>query len=225
MNKSTMKQTPETDLDHFMPLSPNEFSSQLNLSADIFDKFSAYQALLEKWQRRINLVSNTTLPDLWRRHFLDCAQLAPLIPDHTKTLVDLGSGAGFPGLVLALLLPSENRPDIHLIEADSRKATFLSEANRILETSVTIHARRIESVIDLKAGVITARALAPLERLLLQAERFMAPETVCLFLKGENASDELTAAEKGWKMKTVETASITHDQARILTLTEVSRVV
>jgi len=220
-----MKQTPGIDLDSLKALLPSEFATQLNLSSDIFDKFLAYQGLLEKWQRRINLVSNSTLPDLWRRHFLDCGQLVSLIPAESRALVDLGSGAGFPGLVLALLLPSENRPDIHLIEADSRKATFLSEANRILETRVTIHARRIESVMDLKADVITARALAPLERLLTQAERFMTPETVCLFLKGENVSDELTDAAKEWKMNTVETASITHDQARILSLREVSRVV
>jgi len=206
------------------PLTKEDFARQLDITGSLLDRFSAYQELLEKWQQRINLVSRSTLPDLWRRHFLDSAQLFPLIPKSAKTLVDLGSGAGFPGLVVALLISERGGPDVHLVEADSRKAAFLAEANRILETRVTVHSRRIESITDLKGEVITARALAPLDRLLNQAERFMGPETTCLFLKGENAAHELTIARKHWTMKVSEITSITHDLARILKLMEVLRV-
>ena len=205
-------------------LTKEDFAKQLNISDDLFGRFSAYQDLLIKWQQRINLVSRSTLPDLWRRHFLDSAQLFPLIPKPANTLVDLGSGAGFPGLVLALLISEAGGPDVHLVEADSRKAAFLAEANRILEAGAIVHSRRIESITDLKGDVITARALSPLDRLLNQAERFMGPETTCLFLKGENAAHELTIARKHWTMKANEITSITHDLARIFKLTEVLRV-
>ena len=205
-------------------LTKEGFAKQLSVSDGLLDRFSAYQNLLRKWQQRINLVSRSTLPDLWRRHFLDSAQLFPLIPKSANTLVDLGSGAGFPGLVLALLISEGGGPDVHLIEADGRKAAFLAEANRILEARATVHSRRIESITDLKGDVITARALAPLDRLLNQAERFMGSETTCLFLKGEKAPHELTIARKRWTMKVSEITSITHDLARIIKLTEVSRV-
>jgi 16S rRNA (guanine527-N7)-methyltransferase len=212
------------DPDNSRLLSREEFALQMKIDDALLERFDTYRVLLEKWQKRINLVSRSTLPDFWRRHFLDSAQLYPLIPQTARTLVDLGSGAGFPGLVLALLARERGGPEIHLVEADSRKAAFLSEANRILETGVTVHARRIESITELKADVITARALSPLDRLLDQAERFMTKETACLFLKGENVSDELTIAGKHWTMNVTETASLTHDLARILNLTEVSRV-
>ena len=205
-------------------LTKEGFAEEANISDGLLDRFSAYENLLVKWQQRINLVSRSTLPDVWSRHFLDSAQLYPLIPRSADTLVDLGSGAGFPGLVLALLISERGGPEVHLVEADSRKSAFLAEANRILEAKVTVHSRRIESITDLKGDIITARALAPLDRLLNQVERFMRPETMCLFLKGENAAHELTIARKHWTMRVSETASITHDLARILKLTEVSRV-
>ena len=200
------------------------FAEQANISGKLIERFCVYQDILEKWQKRINLVSRSTLTDLWRRHFLDSAQLYPLIPGTANTLVDLGSGAGFPGLVLALVIAERGGPAVHLIEADSRKAAFLVEASRILETSVTIHSRRLESIVGLKADVITARALSPLGRLLDQAERFMTPTTSCLFLKGENVGQELTEAQKRWTMTTIEIPSITHKSAKILNLTKVSCV-
>ncbi len=201
-----------------------EFAVKIKASDSLLARFSEYQKILEKWQRRINLVSKTTLPDIWQRHFLDSAQLYPLLPKTSKSLIDLGSGAGFPGLVLALLVSEQGGPDIHLIEADSRKAAFLTEASRVLEVNVTVHARRLETITDLKVDIITARALSPLRRLLEQAERFMKPSTACIFLKGEKVAHELTEARKHWTMTVTETASVTHDLARILNLTEVSRV-
>ena len=159
-------------------------------------RLEAYAALLLEWSRRINLIGRSTLDDIWRRHFLDSAQLLPLIPAGTESLVDLGSGAGFPGLVLAIL----GVPGVELVEADSRKAAFLREAARTAGVEITLRPCRIEAVAAHAADVVTARGCAPLERLLPLAQRFIGPRTTCLFLKGERAEEELTAAGKAWTM-------------------------
>jgi 16S rRNA (guanine527-N7)-methyltransferase len=178
------------------PLSPAEFAAQTAVSRETMERLEAYAALLAAWSGRINLVGHSTLADLWRRHFLDSAQLLPLIPPGTRSLVDLGSGAGFPGLVLAIL----GVPGVELIEADRRKAIFLREAARIAGVEVTLRACRIEAVAPHAADVVTARGCAPLIRLLELAQRFIGPQTTCLFLKGAQAEEELTVASKAWTM-------------------------
>lgn len=150
-------------------------------------RLEAYAELLQKWQRKINLVSRRSLQDLWRRHFLDSAQLFDLAPADASRWLDLGSGAGFPGLVIAIL----GVPDVHLVESDSRKCAFLREAARITETPVTIHNCRIEALPPLAADVITARALAPMPRLLDLALPQARRQTVALFLKGKTFDSEL----------------------------------
>ncbi len=161
-------------------------------------RLEAYAALLERWSGRINLVGRNTIGDLWRRHFLDSAQLAGHMPPRARGLIDLGSGAGFPGLVLAVL----GVPGVELVEADARKCVFLREAARATETTVEIRQCRIEAVPPGARDVVTARACAPLDRLLGLAEKFIGPHTRCLFLKGEHAGDELAEAGKAWKMTT-----------------------
>lgn len=200
------------------PLSAEAYQSELKLPDALFADLQTYVAILEKWQRRINLVSSTTLADVWRRHVLDSSQIYPLIPSSAKTLIDLGSGAGFPGLILAMFSKAYQGPQVHLIEADSRKAAFLSEVNRQTRAGATIHARRIESVIDQTADVVTARALAPLPKLLSLAARFDNGDTTYIFLKGEKAVDELTEAEKEWTMNVEKTPSLSHAAGTILTL-------
>ena len=144
-----------------LPLSAEGFASQADVSRETLARLEAYAALLIKWNKRINLVSRASLADLWRRHMLDSAQLITALPpppiDRPRRLVDLGSGAGFPGLVLAAL----GARDVHLIEADRRKVEFLRAAARAMDTSVTVHPGRSESVAPLAAGVVTARACAP----------------------------------------------------------------
>jgi 16S rRNA (guanine527-N7)-methyltransferase len=159
-------------------------------------RLEAYAGLLVNWSARINLVGAATLGDLWRRHFLDSAQLLPHVPERTQSLVDLGSGAGFPGLVLAIL----EVPGVELVEADSRKCAFLREAARIAGAPVTIRNTRIEAAPPHVADVVTARGCAPLDRLLPLAQRFIGPGTVCLFPKGERAAQELTASRQAWTM-------------------------
>lgn len=189
------------------------------VSRETLDRLAAYAALLEKWQRSINLVGPRTLGDLWTRHFLDSAQLLPLLPDGVRVLVDLGSGAGFPGLVLAVLGVQE----VHLVESDTRKAAFLREAARATGSTVTVHARRAEQVEPFRADVVSARALAPLADLLTLAEPFVGPGTTCLFPKGQSVGQELTDAAKAWKMQAETLPSLTDPDAGILRLREVHR--
>ena len=137
-----------------------------------------------------------TLPDVWRRHMLDSAALFPLIPSAARTLVDLGSGAGFPGLVLAIM----GVPEVHLIDSDARKCAFLTEAARHFAPGAKVHRGRIETILPIPADVVTARALAELDELLGYAKRFLKPDGVCLFLKGSRAEDELTRARRRWTM-------------------------
>ena len=182
-------------------------------------RLEAYAELLKRWSGRINLVSRNTLGDLWRRHFLDSAQLLPFIPDKTRRLVDLGSGAGFPGLVLAIL----GVPGVELIESDKRKCVFLREAARIADTPVKITDSRIESAKPRPVDIVTARACAPLDKLLPLAQGFIGPNTICLFLKGEHAADELTEARAGWRMTAARHPSRADPRGVILKLEQVTR--
>ncbi|MGH6921912.1 MAG: 16S rRNA (guanine(527)-N(7))-methyltransferase RsmG [Geminicoccaceae bacterium] len=182
------------------PLSPEGFASEMasagiDVSRETLDRLGRYLELLQRWQAAINLVGASTLADPWRRHILDCAQIAPHVPRSARTVLDLGSGAGLPGLVLALL----GVPGVQLVESDRRKAQFLREAARVTAAPVVVHASRSEQL-ELPADVVTARALAPLPRLLELASRFLAPHSLCLFLKGETALDELTEARQSWHM-------------------------
>lgn len=188
------------------------FQARTGVSRETLERLEIYAALLIQWQSRINLVGRSTIDDLWHRHMLDSAQLLPLLPDRVRVLVDLGSGAGFPGLVLAVL----GVPEVHLVESDSRKAAFLREVSRETATPVILHAERIERVPPFPADAITARALAPLAVLLPLAARFAAPHTVCLFPKGQDIARELTAASKNKRLRIDAIPSITDPSATIL---------
>jgi len=149
------------------PLGPEGFAAQTGVSRETVARLEGYAELLKRWSGRINLVSRNTLGDLWRRHFLDSAQLLPLIPQKARSLVDLGSGAGFPGLVLAILGVS----GVELIESDKRKGVFLREAARLTNTPVKITDSRIEMAKPHAADVVTARACAPLGKNSSDGER------------------------------------------------------
>lgn len=182
-------------------LGPEDFARLLGVSRETMVKLEAYAHLLERWNRSINLVSRASLPDLWRRHFLDSAQLMTFLPapapGRLRRVIDLGSGAGFPGMVLSLLGAGE----VHLVEADRRKCAFLREVARETAASVQIHPVRIEQLESLEADVVTARALAPLDRLLDLARHLLRPEGVCLFLKGRMVERELTLLPPEPKMR------------------------
>jgi len=194
------------------PLDPAGFLSQLQqlqpgvsretLAAGV-QRLEIYAGLLIKWQKAINLVGPATIPDLWRRHMLDSAQLLPLLPEISAgsdgAIADFGSGAGFPGLVLAALT---ERP-VQLIDSDVRKCAFLRETAQAMGIGnrVAVHAKRFDAVKPWISPVITARACAPLDQLLSWTAPFADAETVFLFLKGAKVDEELTAAGKRWTME------------------------
>jgi 16S rRNA (guanine527-N7)-methyltransferase len=201
------------------PLGPRGFAAAFPVSRETLGRLEVYVALLEQWSARINLVGRDTLADPWRRHILDSAQLWPLLPSGAASLVDLGSGAGLPGLILAIL----GARGVGLVESDTRKCAFLREAARVTATDVTIHNARIEAIRPFPVDVVTARALAPLDRLLPLAAPFLAPRGVCLFLKGARAEAELTLAHRGWTMEAESFPSRSDPRGVVLRLQQVAR--
>ena len=189
------------------------------VSRETMDRLAAYEALLIKWQKKINLVSSATLDDVWRRHMWDSAQLVGLASQEAVNWVDLGSGAGFPGLVVAALLKERAGFHMHLVESDQRKSIFLREAARIMGLAVTVHSLRIESYLpDEAPDVISARALAPLKQILEWTSSFWGKQTVGLFLKGQTASEELTQARKDWIFEAEAIASQSDGSGAVLKL-------
>jgi len=192
----------------------NGFGKLTSVSRETLDRLKDYVDLLTAWNRRINLVGRDTIGDVWRRHILDSAQLFPLIPSKARTVVDLGSGAGLPGLVLAIM----GAPEVHLIESDKKKVVFLQEALRITKTNAVIHPKRIDRVAPFAVDVITARALAPLSELLEISQRLSGPKTIFLFLKGRKVEQELTDTVKTWNMRIDRRPSLTDESGCILRL-------
>ncbi len=191
----------------------------LAVPRETLERFATYLELLVRWQRTINLVGPATLADPWRRHVLDCGQLWRRWPAGARRLVDLGSGAGLPGLILAIM----GAPDTHLVESDRRKAAFLREAARACGVAVTVHAARSEAVPPLAADVVSARALAPLPELLALAAPHAQGHTTALFLKGRGADAELTLARQRWTMHAVSEPSLSDPSGRVLILNGVRR--
>lgn len=219
------------------PLTAAAFCATTAVSRETGVRLEAYARLLVHWQETFNLVGRASLADLWRRHFLDSAQLRPLLLSQptiatalaaggAPALIDLGSGAGFPGLVLAIIEP---RLDVHLIESNGRKCAFLRAVARATGTRVTVHDGRIETIAIGDAGApppaaaITARGCAPLPRLLELAAPLLDPTGVCLFLKGRRANEELTAAAKTWKISHRTVPSLSDASGVVVILSEIVR--
>ena len=195
-------------------MTPDDVARLLNVSRETIDKFRAYLTLLEKWQARINLVANSTLAEAWQRHILDSGQLAAFYPPQTKNIMDVGSGAGFPGLVLAIM----GGVMVDLVESDQRKAVFLSTVIRELDLPAKVHNQRIETLPQLFPDVITARALAPVPKLLKLIENQLSPEIVCLFLKGAAVEDELTNLQTYSTMGSITHSSLSGPTGVVLEL-------
>jgi 16S rRNA (guanine527-N7)-methyltransferase len=196
---------------------PEEFAARTGVSRETLSRLKAYADLLADWNARHNLVAKSTLPDIWHRHLWDSAQLAPLIPETAHTLADLGSGAGFPGLVLAAMRP-ELKVTLH--EATTKKCAFLQAAADRMGLKVETRNARLEDLPPQAFDAVTARALAPLPQLLDYAHRFTGPNTVCLFLKGQNVGSELTEASKYRNMKASRVPSQTDPSAAIVMVRE-----
>ena len=194
------------------------FISQLNVSRETRDLFLLYAEILAKWQAKINLISGSSMVNVWSRHFLDSAQLYDLVPRGAKTLLDIGSGAGFPGMVLAVM----GVKNVTLVEADSRKCLFLREVLRETGKHANIVNCRIEEFDGGYFDIITARALAPMDKLLSYIKPHFGPSTKGIFLKGEQVDRELTKATKQWKLEYKAVPSITNDRSSIIIVEKIS---
>ena len=215
---------------------PAEFAQLFDVSRETVERLKIYADLLERWQKTINLVAPKTLGDAWQRHFADSAQLWAFVPSDAKFLMDVGSGAGFPGLVLAILA-AEKRPvninpglyplHVTLVESDTRKAAFLRDVARQTGIAVDIMSSRIESITNSvnvrSVDVITSRALAPLLRLFDLLEPLFKPETVALFPKGRNVGDEVEDARRAWSFDLQLESSLTEADARIAVIHHLKR--
>ena len=203
---------------------PAEFAKAINVSHETLARLKAYVSLLSEWNARHNLVSAKSLGEVWHRHVLDSVQLIKFVPDDAKSLADLGSGAGFPGLVLFALL--HERPGFRAIlyESVAKKCRFLEAAAEHMELDVEVRNNRMEEAMREPFDVVTARACAPLEKLIGYARPFQGPKTVNLFLKGKNIDVELTQARTSWKMKLERHASLTDPSGIILEIRDIAHV-
>jgi 16S rRNA (guanine527-N7)-methyltransferase len=215
-----------------------EISSALDLRADrkraleftpvslqTAERLDRMVALLLRWQAKINLVARSTVPELWTRHIADSLQLIALAPS-ARVWVDLGTGGGFPGLVVACALAGQAGVSVHLVESNAKKAAYLREAARLLGVPAVVHAKRIEDFVKTFAArpdVVTARALAPLVDILDLAAPLLKTGAKGLFLKGQDVEAELTEAAKCWTMKATLVPSKTSPQARIVVIHSAKR--
>ena len=191
-----------------------------DVSRETRDRLTTYATLLRTWSPRINLVSRGTLDDIWTRHFADSAQLVNAAPDPASPWLDLGSGAGFPGLIVALLRPDV---DVTLVESDARKVAFLRTVIRETGIAAQVLNRRIETMPPFGARVLSARALAPLTRLLSYADCHLAPGGTALFPKGERFREEVDTALETWTFRCDIRPSRTDPGAVILKISEIAR--
>jgi 16S rRNA (guanine527-N7)-methyltransferase len=202
-----------------------QFASVMNVSRETMSRLDCYEALIKKWNPSINLVAKSTLAQLWSRHFLDSAQILRLSRVSQGHWVDIGTGGGFPGLIIAAMT-LETYPDLRFsfVESDLRKATFLRTAVRELGLSATVIADRAETTEPLHADVMSARALASLDKLLALAEIHLQPDGQAIFLKGAKYRKELSEALENWTFQSDEYPSLTDPTAMILSIGEIKRV-
>lgn len=196
----------------------------LSVSRETTVALEQFAALVERWNPAINLVGKTTLPDLWNRHIVDSAQLFSRCPPAAELWLDLGSGGGFPGIVVAVLARElQTQLKVAMVESDLRKATFLRESCRVLGLTAVVHSTRIESLPPQHADVLSARALAPLNVLLSYAEQHLAKSGLALFPKGARHDQEILETDKDWSFEHVCTPSLSDDNAAILEIRNIRR--
>lgn len=203
-----------------MQPTPFQECTKFNVSHESYDRLIILAELLLEWQKHINLIAPSTIPELWKRHIIDSLQIVPLLPKDTTAIADLGSGAGFPGLVLAASQPAI----VHMYEANAKKAAFLSEALRKMKCPGVVHRERLEPKQTPnnmpQVQVVTARAFAPLPLLLSLARPFMRHGARALFHKGQDVDSELLEAAKSWTMRYSKHPSAVDSQSVILSVEE-----
>lgn len=191
-----------------------------SVSRETIEKLEIYISLLQQWNKKINLVSQQGMDQVWKRHVYDSFQLIRYLDSSVKSIADLGSGGGFPGLILAL---STDIPVI-LIESDKRKTIFLREVLRQTQTQATVLCQRIENVNTISADVVTARALTSLTQLLEFSKNILNKNGYCLFLKGRSVNLEIEEAQKNWKINYKTFSSQTNADGVIVKINQFERV-
>ena len=196
-----------------------------DVSRETLLKLRAYEASLQEWQNKFNLVSNSSLEDSWNRHFIDSMQLFKYIPQSAQSLYDFGSGAGFPGMVLAIMA-AEKTPylKVSLVESVGKKTLYLKRVSEICSVNVKILNQRIESLPKNKTDVITSRAMTSLTELLSYAYPFCKKETVCIFPKGKKHQEEIDEAKKHWRFECQINPSETSSEGVILIITKLAKL-
>ena len=204
-----------------------KFCSHVIVSRETYEKLCVFRNILIKWQNSINLISKSTIKSIWERHFLDSAQLYKYVKDINGNILDFGSGAGFPGMVLAIM----GKKNIHLVESDYKKCVFLKEIAMLTETDITIHNCRIEDLSFINVDLITCRALASLSKLIDYVDIFIKKSLVekpkppkLLFLKGKSYYSEVMELSKNKIISFEEYPSITDKNGRILYINKVDKL-
>lgn len=192
------------------------------VSRETILRLKTYQSLLETWQKKINLISSGSLPHIWERHFKDSLQVLEYLPHEKTSLIDLGSGAGFPGMVLGIACP--DTLEVTLIESDRKKCIFLEIVSRETKTKLRILNSRIENKQDIQGDIITARGLAPLSLLFEYAFPLMKETSFCLFQKGKNVETEIEMAKKNWNFSLEIFPSLIDSTGSILKIEHLKRI-
>jgi 16S rRNA (guanine527-N7)-methyltransferase len=205
-------------------LPEQEFLEKSNVSRETYQLYQAWQQALLKWNKRINLVARSTLPDFWSRHALDSWQVTPFINTDDVSVLDFGSGAGFPGIAVAIALKDRGGAQILMAESAGKKASFLRSTIRELELPAKVHAGRIEDIEMHKPDIITARAFAPLPRLLEYAAPFLSLDTRLILLKGESVDEEIKAAHAKWTFGSRKIQSHTDQTGCVLLVENIKRL-
>lgn len=203
----------------------NQTVAGLDVSRETFDRLKQFQALVEKWTPKINLIAKASVPEIWERHIVDSVQVWAFAPQNWSCWADFGSGGGFPAILMAIIA-TEKRPDARfvLVESDQRKSAFLRTAIRELGLNAKVISDRIEAVEPLAADIISARALASLEKLLEFSELHRNSNTVCLFQKGKTVDQEIIEAQKNWRFDYSLHPSITDPLSKLIEIKDFERV-
>lgn len=213
---------PSHDADGF---GPEDAAGMAGVSRETLDRVRSYLAVLDDWRERINLIGPGEGRHLWRRHVLDSLQLVAEIPAGPVRVVDLGSGAGFPGLVIACALRERPGASVTLVEKSPRKAEFLQTAIAAVGLPASVLNGRIEEVLPARIGegfdLVTARALAPLDKLLGYCHGWLKPSGKALLMKGSNTAAELAEARRSWTFAVNERASLSSPEGRVLTISSI----
>jgi 16S rRNA (guanine527-N7)-methyltransferase len=201
----------------------NIVSNLTYVSRETMARLEKFNELLLRWTAKINLISKSQTKTTWSRHILDSAQVWSVRPKIHKTWIDIGTGGGFPGMVLAIIAKGEgDATEFHFVESDARKCAFLRNACRELDLSAEVHTTRIESFTGVSADVVSARALASVDQLLGYSVDFLGADGVCIFLKGSSYGTEIKSAKESWRFDHEVNQSLTSDDGVLLTIKDIS---